>query len=53
MNDDLADGVLLDVRGIDIADLRISDDENALDLALSRLLASNVDTNYNSFGSSI
>lgn len=53
MSQDVADGLLLDVRGISIADLRLDDGESALSIALNRLLASNVDCNYNSFNSSI
>jgi hypothetical protein len=52
MSEDVADGLLLDVRGISMADLRL-DDESALAKSLDRLLKSNVDSNYNSFGSSI
>lgn len=53
MTEDLADGLLLDVRGIALADPGIDDDGSALDRALQRLLTSNLDTNYNSFSSVI
>jgi hypothetical protein len=53
MNDDLADGLLLDMRGTAIADLLTGEEVSGFDRALSRLLNSNVDTNYNSFSSSI
>ena len=53
MNEDVADGLLLDVRGVNIADLRLDDDESGLVKALNRLLSSNADSNYNSFNSSI
>lgn len=52
MNEDVADGLLLDVRGISIADLQLDKGESGLFKALNRLLA-NPDSNYNSFGSSI
>jgi hypothetical protein len=52
MNADVADGLLVDVRGIGLADLCI-DGESGLDQALSRLLASDLGTNFNSFSSSI
>jgi hypothetical protein len=50
MNVDVADGLLLDVRDINIDDLL---DESALDRALERILASNTECNFNSFNSSI
>jgi hypothetical protein len=53
MNEDVADGLLLDVRGVGLAELRLDDDESGLAQALSRLLTSNLGTNYNSFSSSI
>jgi hypothetical protein len=49
---DVADGLLPDVRGMDIADLRF-DGESGLDRALERILASAGECNFNSFGSSI
>jgi len=52
MNVDVADGLLLDVRDISIADLHF-DDESGLDRALERILASNAECNFNSFSSSI
>ena len=53
MSEDIADGLLVDVRGISIADLRLSDEESGLFRALNRLLTSSTDCNYNSFSSSI
>jgi hypothetical protein len=53
MNEDVADGLLLDVRGISMADLLLDDEDSGLVRALNRLLSSNVDTRYNSFSSSI
>jgi hypothetical protein len=53
MNDDVADGVLPDVRGFSMTDLLAGDDESGFATALDRLLASNKESNYNSFGSSI
>jgi hypothetical protein len=53
MNEDVADGVLLDVRDISMADLLPDDGSSALDKALERLLTSSVDGCYNSFSSKI
>jgi hypothetical protein len=53
MNEDLADGLLLDVRGIALADPSFGEDGSALDKVLHRLLTSNFDANYNSFSSMI
>jgi hypothetical protein len=53
MPEDVADGLLLDVRGISFADLNFTDEESALFKALDRLLNSNSDCNYNSFNSGI
>jgi hypothetical protein len=53
---DVADGLLLDVREISITDLEFSGEEgeeSALDRALRRILESNTDCNFNSFNSSI
>jgi hypothetical protein len=50
---DVADGLLLDVREISITDLEFADDESALNRALRRILTSNADCNFNSFNSSI
>jgi hypothetical protein len=49
----VADGLLLDVRGISIADLELDDRESALFQALERILEANTGCNYNSFNSSI
>lgn len=54
MNEDVADGLLLDVRRVSLADLLFdNEEESGLVKALNRLLASNIDSNYNSFNSSI
>jgi hypothetical protein len=54
MNDDIADGLLLDVRGVCLAELLLPErDESSFAKALDRLLSSNIGSNYNSFGSSI
>jgi hypothetical protein len=53
MNDDVADGLLVDLREANIADLDLTNRESALFKALNRLLASNVGCNFNSFNSSI
>jgi len=50
---DVADGLLLDVREISITDLKFSDRESALNRALERILSSNPDCNFNSFNASI
>jgi hypothetical protein len=50
---DVADGLLLDVREISITDLEFTDEESALNRALRRILTSNADCNFNSFNSSI
>jgi hypothetical protein len=52
VNADVADGLLLDVRDMDITDLRF-DGESGLDRALERILAANSECNFNSFNSSI
>jgi hypothetical protein len=54
MNEDVADGVLLDVRAVGMADLLLLDEgSSALDKALERLLTSSADGCYNSFNSNI
>jgi hypothetical protein len=54
MNNDVADGLLLDVREVSLTEPLLPDgDESSLARALTRLLSSNIDSNYNSFGSSI
>lgn len=50
---DVADGLLLDVREISITDLNFADTESALNRALERILNSNTCCNFNSFNSSI
>jgi hypothetical protein len=54
VNEDVADGVLLDVREVSLPELLLLDGEGSgLIKALNRLLSSNIDTNFNSFSSSI
>jgi hypothetical protein len=55
MDDDVADGLLLDIRGIDVAELQTvdEDEESPLAMALHRILESNADSRYSSFNSSI
>ena len=54
MNEDVADGLLLDVREVSLSELlRQGGDESGLTKALKRLLSSNIDGDYNSFSSSI
>jgi FXSXX-COOH protein len=50
---DVADGLLLDVREISLADLEFAYEDSALSQALNRILASSADCNFNSFNSSI
>lgn len=50
---DVADGLLLDVREISITDLEFSDRESALNKALARILSSNPDSSFNSFNASV
>jgi hypothetical protein len=52
MPQDVADGLLLDVREMSIDDVDLIDG-CALDRALERILASNDACNFNSFNSSI
>lgn len=54
MNDDIADGVLLDLRKVSLSELLLLDgEESGVIKALNRLLSSNIDSNFNSFSSSI
>jgi hypothetical protein len=53
MNEDVADGLLLDVQAINLADLLLEDQESGLAKALNRLLSSHTDRQFNSFDSSI
>jgi hypothetical protein len=53
MNEDVADGLLLDVREVSLADLVLDDEESGLARALKRLLGSNADSGYSSFNSII
>jgi hypothetical protein len=50
---DVADGLLVDVREVSITDLQFADTDSALSRALDRILTSNPDCNFNSFNSSI
>lgn len=50
---DVADGLLLDVRELNITDLKFTDGESALSRALDRILSAKADCNFNSFNSSI
>jgi len=50
---DVADGLLLDVREISITDLEFAAEDSALDRALQRILTSNTDCGFSSFNSSI
>jgi hypothetical protein len=50
---DVADGLLLDVRKISITDLGFDDGQSALNQALRRILATSTECNFNSFNSSI
>lgn len=50
---DVADGLLLDVREISITDLEFAGDESALDRALARILVSSAKREFSSFSSSI
>jgi hypothetical protein len=49
MTNNIGDGLLLDIRGIGLADPA----PTGLDLALERILSSNSGCNFNSFNSSI
>jgi hypothetical protein len=49
----VADGLLLDVREINIADLQLDNRESALFRSLERILESNTGCNFNSFNSSV
>ena len=50
---DVADGLLLDVREISITDLEFADADSALSRALERILSSRPECNFNSFNNSI
>lgn len=52
MSINVADGLLLDVREFNLADLDFTS-RTGLDVALARLLSSNSGCNFNSFSSSI
>jgi hypothetical protein len=53
MNENVADGLLPDVRAIDLATLADDDQGSGLVMALERFLRSKTDTGLNSFNSSI
>jgi hypothetical protein len=50
---DVADGLLLDVRKINITDLEFAGTDSALSRALDRILSSNTECAYGSFNASI
>ena len=50
---DAADGLLLDVSEISITDLEFADVDSALNRALTRILTSSAECNFNSFNTSI
>jgi hypothetical protein len=50
---DVADGLLMDVREISIIDLEFADTDSALSRALERILVSKPDCNFNSFNNFI
>lgn len=49
----VADGLLLDIREVDITDLEFADEESALNRALQRILISDTERSFSSFNSSI
>jgi hypothetical protein len=51
--DDVADGLLLDVRDISIADLEFADSDSALSRALERILVSRPERSFASFNNFI
>jgi hypothetical protein len=53
MNDDVADGLLLDVREISITDLEFADSDSVLSQALERILVSKPESNYSGFNNYI
>jgi FXSXX-COOH protein len=54
MTNNVADGVLLDVRGISLADLDSTDmGSTALDAALNRVISADSGCHFQSFNSSI
>ena len=53
MNDDVADGLLLDVREISIDDLEFVGPDSALSQALERILASGPERSFASFNNFI
>jgi hypothetical protein len=53
MNDDVADGLLLDVREISITDLEFADADSALSQALERILVSRPERSFASFNNFI
>jgi FXSXX-COOH protein len=53
MNEDVSDGLLIDVREVDMIALSTEASGSSLARALERLLASNIDGDCNGFQSSI
>jgi hypothetical protein len=53
LNEDVSDGLLPDIRETSLFELLDHNSGSSLDKALERLLTSHVDSNFNSFGSSI
>ena len=53
MNDDVADGLLLDVSEISITDLEFADSDSALSRALERILQSKPERSFASFNNFI
>jgi hypothetical protein len=51
--DDVADGLLLDVREISITDLEFADSDSALSQALERILKSRPECNFSGFNNFI
>jgi hypothetical protein len=51
--DDIADGLLLDVREINITDLEFADSDSALSQALDRILISRPERSFASFNNYI
>jgi hypothetical protein len=50
---DVADGLLLDVREINITDLEFAHSDSALSQALERILSSRPECNFNGFNNFI
>jgi hypothetical protein len=50
---DVADGLLLDVQGVNITDLEFAGSDTALSRALERILVSRPERNFNGFNNFI